>query len=94
MTTHGSAAARGGDGAGAPSLPPKCASIKRSCEIFILRTALLCCLLWLGGWASRAEVPALFSVQGRLLMGTTVVDGPADFKFALVNANGSQTYWR
>lgn len=69
-------------------------SVVVSLNSFNLRAVLLVVLLGLGGLASRAEVPALFNVQGRLLAGTAPVDGPTEFKFALVSANGSQTYWR
>jgi N-acetylneuraminic acid mutarotase len=51
-------------------------------------------LLALAGGASAQQVPALLSYQGRLLVGATVFDGPGDFKFALINGDGSRTFWR
>jgi N-acetylneuraminic acid mutarotase len=43
---------------------------------------------------SIAQVPALIHYQGRVLADGSVFDGAGQFKFALVNANASQTYWR
>jgi hypothetical protein len=40
-----------------------------------------------------AQVPQLLSYQGRVVVGTTNFDGSGQFKFALVNASGSTTYW-
>src|SRR5437867_212964 len=40
-----------------------------------------------------AQVPQLINYQGRVVVGTTNFDGTGQFKFALVNANGSTTYW-
>jgi hypothetical protein len=41
----------------------------------------------------RAQVPQLINYQGRVVVGTTNFNGNGQFKFALVNANGSTTYW-
>lgn len=41
----------------------------------------------------RAQVPQLISYQGRMVVGTTNFDGPGQFKFALVDATGANTYW-
>lgn len=41
----------------------------------------------------RAQVPQLLNFQGRITVGTTNFDGAGQFKFALVNGNGSVTYW-
>ncbi len=41
----------------------------------------------------QAQVPQLISYQGRVVVGTTNFDGSGQFKFALVNTNGSTTYW-
>ena len=41
----------------------------------------------------RAEVPHIINYQGRMVVNGTNFDGAGQFKFALVNANGSQTYW-
>src|SRR5882672_2763276 len=40
-----------------------------------------------------AQVPPLLSYQGRLASGGTNFDGPAQFKFALVNGTGAVTLW-
>ncbi len=40
-----------------------------------------------------AQVPQLLNYQGRVAVGTTNFDGPGQFKFAFVNADGSTTYW-
>jgi hypothetical protein len=41
----------------------------------------------------RAQVPQLINYQGRVVVGTTNFDGSGQFKFALVNAAGTTTYW-
>ncbi len=41
-----------------------------------------------------AQVPAVIHYQGRVLAAGTAFNGQGQFKFALVNADGSQTYWR
>ena len=51
-------------------------------------------LLGIAAFAARAEAPALLNYQGRLAVGAFVFEGTGEFKFALVNAEGSQTYWR
>ncbi len=43
--------------------------------------------------ALHAQVPALINYQGRVAVGNINFDGTGQFKFALVNANGSITYW-
>jgi hypothetical protein len=43
--------------------------------------------------ALPAQVPQLINYQGRVVVGTTNFDGNGSFKFALVNTNGSTTYW-
>lgn len=43
---------------------------------------------------SGAAVPPLLHYQGRVLVDGRVFDGIGRFKFALVNADGSQTWWR
>jgi len=40
-----------------------------------------------------AQVPQLLNYQGRVVVGTTNFDGTGQFKFALVNNNGSVTFW-
>ncbi len=40
-----------------------------------------------------AQVPHLLNYQGRVAVGSVNFEGTGQFKFALVNANGSTTYW-
>ena len=40
-----------------------------------------------------AQVPQLINYQGRVVVGTTNFDGSGQFKFALVNATGTTTFW-
>ena len=41
----------------------------------------------------RAQVPQLVNYQGRVTVNGVGFDGTGQFKFALVNADGSVTYW-
>ena len=41
----------------------------------------------------HAQVPQIINYQGRVLSGSTNFDGSGSFKFALVNTNGTTTYW-
>ncbi len=41
----------------------------------------------------QAQVPQIINYQGRVIVGTTNFSGTGSFKFALVNSNGSITYW-
>ena len=41
----------------------------------------------------EAQVPQIINYQGRILTGTTNFNGSGQFKFALVNTDGSVTYW-
>src|ERR1700720_827868 len=41
----------------------------------------------------HAQVPPIINYQGRVLSGTTNFDGSGQFKFALVNTNGTAAYW-
>ncbi len=40
-----------------------------------------------------AQVPQLINYQGRVAVGGVNFSGTGNFKFALVNGNGTQTYW-
>jgi hypothetical protein len=51
---------------------------------------LVCSLL---SAAAQAAVPLLLNHQGRIAVSGTNFQGTGQFKFALVNANGSTTYW-
>ena len=53
----------------------------------LLSASLMFCL------HSNAQVPQLLNYQGRITVGGTNYDGAGQFKFALVNANGSTNYW-
>ena len=55
---------------------------------------LLACALLAGSLLTvDAEVPQLLNYQGRVQVGTTDFNGTGQFKFALVNADGTTTYW-
>src|SRR6185295_6860861 len=47
----------------------------------------------LASGALRAQVPKLVNYQGRVAVNGVNFDGTGQFKFALVSANGSVTYW-
>ena len=49
--------------------------------------ALLC------AYTATAQVPHLLNYQGRITAAGVNLDGPGQFKFALVNGDGSQAYW-
>ena len=57
-----------------------------------LRTLLLLGALALS-FTTSAQVPQLLNYQGRVAVGTTNFDGGGSFKFALVNAAGTTTFW-
>ena len=40
-----------------------------------------------------AQVPQILNYQGRIVVGTTNFDGSGLFKFALVNSNGTVSFW-
>jgi formylglycine-generating enzyme required for sulfatase activity len=43
--------------------------------------------------SAPAQVPQLINYQGRVAVGTTNFNGTGQFKFALVNATGTTSYW-
>lgn len=55
--------------------------------------ATLGCFLLPGALHAQAPVPQLVNCQGRVAVGAVNFNGSGQFKFALVNANGSTTYW-
>ena len=58
---------------------------------FVVTLACLCCgLLPL---PLCAQVPQLLNYQGRVVVSGTNFNGTGQFKFALVNGNGTQTFW-
>jgi len=61
--------------------------MKTSSTAIIVFFSLLLC-----GFAG-AQVPQLINYQGRVVVGATDFNGSGQFKFALVNSNGSTTYW-
>ncbi len=58
----------------------------------IFRIALTFTLGLLAPIAS-AQVPQLLNYQGRVVVGTTNFDSTGQFKFALVNSNGTVSFW-
>src|SRR5687768_15494561 len=42
---------------------------------------------------AMAQVPPLLNFQGRVKVGSADFNGTGQFKFALVNNGGSQTFW-
>ena len=42
---------------------------------------------------THAQVPVLLSYQGRVFSGAAAFEGNGQFKFALLNADGSVVYW-
>lgn len=51
-------------------------------------------ILWVCTAATlHAQVPQIINYQGRILAGSTNFNGTGQFKFALVNATGSTTFW-
>jgi hypothetical protein len=58
------------------------------------KTLLLNWFLILFAVGAAAQVPQVINYQGRVVVGSTNFNGPTgSFKFALVNTNGSTTYW-
>ena len=57
---------------------------------WLIRTTVLCFALT---FSLHAQVPQMINYQGRVLVGSTNYDGAGQFKFALVNATGTLTYW-
>jgi N-acetylneuraminic acid mutarotase len=50
-------------------------------------------LVWLTVAVAGAQVPQLINYQGRVAVAGVNFDGTGHFKFALVNASGTTTYW-
>ena len=44
-------------------------------------------------WTSSAQVPLWINYQGRIVRGGTNFDGVAQFKFKLLNADGTAAFW-
>ncbi len=65
---------------------PTVASCRRNLPILVLT------LMLSAGWLS-AQVPALVNYQGRVAVHGTNFDGNGLFKFALVNSNGTVSFW-
>jgi len=60
---------------------------------FHLPLAALAATFCLATSALRAQVPQLINYQGRVAVGTVNFDGTGSFKFALVNGDGTVTFW-
>lgn len=60
-----------------------------------IRSALksLTALVLLAHLAAAAQVPPMINYQGRILVGNDNFNQMGNFKFALINADGSETYW-
>ncbi|MCX8497328.1 MAG: hypothetical protein ORN51_14195, partial [Akkermansiaceae bacterium] len=58
-----------------------------------LRQVLLALSILLSSIALNAAVPQLLNHQGRIAVSGVNFEGTGQFKFALVNSNGSTTYW-
>jgi hypothetical protein len=58
-----------------------------------LRAGLFCSVVALGSGTVQGAVPQLLNHQGRVAVNGVNFDGNGQFKFALVNATGSNTYW-
>lgn len=43
---------------------------------------------------ATAQVPSILNYQGRVTVGGTNFDGTGQFKFALVNSNGTASFWK
>lgn len=54
---------------------------------------LIIAILLLVALPAAAQVPGVINYQGRVAVGSVNFDGTGQFKFALVNTNGSTTYW-
>src|SRR5881227_2903240 len=57
-----------------------------------VRTAAAGCLFLLCA-NLHAQVPQLINYQGRVVVGTSNFNGSGQFRFALVNAAGTTTFW-
>ncbi len=58
-----------------------------------LRFLLPAAVLVIAVTTARAQVPQIVNYQGRVAVGGVNFSGPGAFKFALVNAAGTTTYW-
>ena len=50
-------------------------------------------LSWFAAFPLAGQVPHLINYQGRVAVGAANFEGTGQFKFALVNSDGSTTYW-
>jgi hypothetical protein len=66
---------------------------ERKQHMKISHLILTLCGLALGLASVQAQAPNLINYQGRVLVGNVNFDGSGQFKFALVNATGTTTYW-
>ena len=68
-------------------------SIARNVSTFVRTVIALAVIALLVTGSARAQVPQLINYQGRVAVGATNFNGSGQFAFALVNTNGSTTYW-
>ncbi len=59
----------------------------------ILRSSWLLAAMLIATISADAAVPAMLNHQGRIAVGGVNFEGTGQFKFALVSANGTTTYW-
>lgn len=71
----------------------KSLAVKNYLPVKTLRSRALGLALFLFAPALLAQVPQLLNYQGRVAVGTVNFDGSGSFKFALVNTDGTSTYW-
>ncbi len=58
--------------------------------VFVICVSLICCFTQN---AAGEEIPKMLNFQGRVAVGGQPFTGNGQFKFALVNAEGNQTFW-
>lgn len=61
--------------------------------ILVQAAAILLAFAGILSQPSQAQVPQIINYQGRISVGPVNFDGTGQFKFALVNATGTTTYW-
>ena len=62
-------------------------------KLYVSTFAAALCIAALFLTAASAQVPPMVNYQGRVAVGGVNFEGTGQFKFALVNANGTTTYW-
>ena len=65
-------------------------------SFFLLHPALVATVIALIAWlppSSSAQVPQIINYQGKISVGASPFTGNGQFKFALVNGDGTTSYW-